>query len=207
MLASGDTDSVVIVWHFQDTEAAPDLFGEEFGEAPGGEGEAPSENWSVFKILRGHLQDVTSLDFSPCGTFLVSCSTDNTAIVFDVNKGTKVKMLSDHKGWVNGVVWDPLNKFIGTLASDRCVVAVDPFRRCFERLILSGFFACLTQRATRPFARRPSANWLWAPATPRPAPNPRSGRFDSSTTTRSPPFTGDSLSAPTASCSSCHRGS
>lgn len=51
--------------------------------------------------------------------FQVSCSTDNSAIVFDVNKGTKLKMLSDHKGWVNSVAWDPMNQFIASIASDR----------------------------------------------------------------------------------------
>ena len=33
--------------------------------------------------------------------------------------GTKLKMLDDHKGWVNGVCWDPLNQFIATISSDR----------------------------------------------------------------------------------------
>lgn len=28
-------------------------------------------------------------------------------------------MLDDHKGWVNGVAWDPLAKFIATISSDR----------------------------------------------------------------------------------------
>ena len=28
-------------------------------------------------------------------------------------------MLDDHKGWVNGVCWDPLNQFIATISSDR----------------------------------------------------------------------------------------
>ena len=28
-------------------------------------------------------------------------------------------MLDDHKGWVNGVAWDPLNKFVATISSDR----------------------------------------------------------------------------------------
>ena len=33
--------------------------------------------------------------------------------------GAKLKMLDDHKGWVNGVCWDPLNQFIATISSDR----------------------------------------------------------------------------------------
>ena len=44
--------------------------------------------------------------------------------------GTKMKILSDHKGWVNGVAWSRLDPFsdvkngkgsLATLASDRCM--------------------------------------------------------------------------------------
>ena len=31
----------------------------------------------------------------------------------------QVAMLSGYNGWVNGVAWDPLNKFICSIASDR----------------------------------------------------------------------------------------
>ena len=118
LLASGDLDSVIIVWHYVDSgEAVPDIFGES-GEGDGSPS-APSESWSQLRALRGHLQDVTSLEFSTCNSYLVSCSMDSTAIVFDVKKGTKVKILGDHKGWVQGIAWDPLSKFILTIASDR----------------------------------------------------------------------------------------
>ena len=36
-------------------------------------------------------------------------------------QGDKVKILSDHHGWVNGVAWDPKTKHVATLASDRCL--------------------------------------------------------------------------------------
>ena len=78
-----------------------------------------TENWTSLSTLRGHLQDVIGLSWSPCSQFVISCSTDSTAIVFDVKKGSKLKMLDDHKGWVNGVAWDPLNKFVATISSDR----------------------------------------------------------------------------------------
>lgn len=57
--------------------------------------------------------------WSPCSVFLLSCSTDNTAIVFDTQKDKKVKILSEHKGWVNGVAWDPKDQYLATIASDR----------------------------------------------------------------------------------------
>jgi len=113
LLASGDTDSTIYIWQYDEKEAAPDIFSEE--EC------IRRENWCVMKCLRGHLQDVVGIAWSPDSNFLFSCSTDGTAIVFDVKKGTKVKILSDHNGWVNGVAWDPLNKHVATIASDRCL--------------------------------------------------------------------------------------
>lgn len=131
ILASGDTDSVIFLWQFQDetSSSRPDIFGD-MDDGPIGEGNSWAESWGVLKILRGHLQDVVGLAWSPCSTLLASCSTDATAIIFDVNKGTKMKILSDHKGWVNGVAWSRLDPFsdvkngkgsLATLASDRCM--------------------------------------------------------------------------------------
>lgn len=116
ILASADTDSAIFLWTFTESEAAPDIFGGQDDE----ESEMTNrENWTVWKTLRGHLQDIVGLSWSPCARFLISCSTDSTAIVFDVNKGAKVKMLDDHKGWVNGVAWDPQDKYVASIASDR----------------------------------------------------------------------------------------
>ena len=120
VLASADTDSAIYLWGYSDTESAPDIFGENNDAADNdNEQEVNQENWTVLTSLRGHLQDVIGLAWSPCSQYLVSCSTDNTAIVFDAKKGCKIMMLDDHKGWVNGVAWDPLNKFISTISSDR----------------------------------------------------------------------------------------
>lgn len=33
--------------------------------------------------------------------------------------GRYIAMLDDHKGFVQGVAWDPLNKYTATLSSDR----------------------------------------------------------------------------------------
>ena len=108
-------DSTIYIWQFDEKEAPPDIFAEE--EC------IRKENWTMFKCLRGHLQDVIGLTWSPDANHLISCSTDSTAIVFDVKKGTKLKILSDHNGWVNGVAWDPLNKYVMTIASDRSLRA------------------------------------------------------------------------------------
>ena len=103
-----------MIWTYSEKETAPDLFGDERND-----GEVNRENWVHHKTLRGHIQDVVGLEFSPCGQYIATCATDQNAMVFDVAKGTKLRAFDEHKSWVNGVVWDPLNKFIATIASDR----------------------------------------------------------------------------------------
>jgi WD40 repeat protein len=124
------SDGAVLLWHYSPSSAAPDIFGGDGGEAGSSEKaeeeeEEASENWVLLRALRGHLQDVIGIDFAPCSNFLISCSIDNTAIVFDVNKGTKLKMLSEHKGWVNGVSWDPRQLLIASIASDRWDIRIN----------------------------------------------------------------------------------
>ena len=97
LLASGDTDSAVFLWHYnKDAEAAaPDIFAED------GDPSENVENWTLHKILRGHLQDVVGLCWSPDSAFLASCSTDSTAVIFDVKKATKVKETEDTSKFLN----------------------------------------------------------------------------------------------------------
>jgi len=144
ILASGDTDSAIFLWHFQeDSLARPDLFGDG-NDGQNNESIKWAESWSVLKILRGHLQDVVGLAWSSCGSQLASCSTDATTIVFDINKGTKLKILSDHKGWVNGVAWakqDPFSDIasngrgnLASLASDRCLRVYNAGTKNFKNI-------------------------------------------------------------------------
>ena len=48
------------------------------------------ENWSLVKLLRGHLEDVYDLCWSPDSSYLISGSVDNSAIVWDVQKGEQI---------------------------------------------------------------------------------------------------------------------
>ena len=65
------------------------------------------------------MEDVYDLCWSPDSSQIVSGSVDNTAILWDVAKGKTLAVLSEHKGFVQGVTWDPKNQFIATLCSDR----------------------------------------------------------------------------------------
>lgn len=77
------------------------------------------EQWISYKVLKGHLEDVYDISWSPDSNMLVSGSVDNTAILWDVQQGRSVSILSDHKGFVQGVSWDPCNQYISTISTDR----------------------------------------------------------------------------------------
>lgn len=107
ILASGGDDSFIILWELDSTVM----------EGLCSEGDR--EGWKVVKILRGHMEDVHDICWSQDGTKLLSGSIDNTAVLWDVKKGLKLFTLTDHKGFVQGVAFDPLSHYITTLSSDR----------------------------------------------------------------------------------------
>lgn len=60
------------------------------GNLTGSSESSPSknkENWSLVKLLRGHLEDIYDLCWSPDSSGIISGSIDNSAIVWDVQKG------------------------------------------------------------------------------------------------------------------------
>ena len=83
LLASGDDESVIIVWHLKPGDpVGGGLFDDDHDN---------KENWVVYKMIRSHLDDVYDLSWSGCGQFLLSGSVDNAAIITNVHKNNKVK--------------------------------------------------------------------------------------------------------------------
>ncbi|CAH1154758.1 unnamed protein product [Phaedon cochleariae] len=107
-LASADDDANIIVWQLK-TDNIPLLEGES----------EDKEIWIVYKILRGHKEDVYDMCWSVDNKKLLSGSVDNTAILWDLVKGKMDHILSDHKGFVQGVAWDPKGQFLATISTDR----------------------------------------------------------------------------------------
>ncbi|KAI6657402.1 hypothetical protein LOD99_150 [Oopsacas minuta] len=103
-LASGGDDGWIIIWNVTSDE---DILGES------------EEKMSVHKVLRGHLEDVSDLSWSLDGCRLVSGSVDNTAILWDVERGQALFRVREHKHYVQGVAFDPIKQYIATLSSDR----------------------------------------------------------------------------------------
>lgn len=77
------------------------------------------ENWFSFKTFRGHLEDILDLSWSKDGSIIISGSIDNSVIVWDVATGNKLSILKEPKGFVQGVVCDPLGETYACLATDR----------------------------------------------------------------------------------------
>lgn len=73
--------------------------------------------------MRGHIEDIYDISWSPDSNCLISGSVDNTAILWDIQKGRKT-ILSDHKGFVQGVSWDPCNQYVCTISTDRYVIHI-----------------------------------------------------------------------------------
>ncbi|XP_058125233.1 chromatin assembly factor 1 subunit B [Anopheles ziemanni] len=111
LLASADDESVIFIWKQKgETEIVNILDTVD---------EQDKETWLTLKILRGHMEDVYDLSWSANSLFLASGSVDNTAIVWDVMRGKSQAILHDHKGFVQGVAWDPKDKYLATLSTDR----------------------------------------------------------------------------------------
>lgn len=111
-LASADDESAIIIWKQKTDQDAPEL--------PLGDSDiVTKEQWLGIRVLRGHMEDVYDLSWSPDSLNLISGSVDNSAILWDVHKGRNLGLLKEHKGFVQGVAWDPQNQYVATLSSDR----------------------------------------------------------------------------------------
>lgn len=120
LLASGDDESVILIWRLKADSEVRNICDAAPGSSGASEDSPPDkETWLTLKILRGHMNDVYDLSWSPSSTHLVSASVDNTAMVWDVQTGKSTNILQDSQGFVQGVAWDPKNRFLATLSSDR----------------------------------------------------------------------------------------
>lgn len=65
--------------------------------------------WTVYgqcenvMVMKGHTGAIMELCFSPDGSHLYTCATDNTVAVWDVPTGTRIKKLKGHASFVNSV--------------------------------------------------------------------------------------------------------
>ncbi|XP_059055500.1 chromatin assembly factor 1 subunit B [Achroia grisella] len=112
LLASGDDESIIFIWK-QKTDKEPSIQNLEQPE------EQYKESWVIHKTLRGHMEDVLDITWSMNSSCLASGSVDNKLLVWDVARGRYSAILTDHKGFVQGVSWDPKGQFIASASTDR----------------------------------------------------------------------------------------
>lgn len=71
-------------------------------------------------LFTGHTADVYDVAWSPHSTHLVTGSIDHTMIVWGVRDGCHpLQVVRDHRHYVQGVAWDPLDRVIVSQSSDR----------------------------------------------------------------------------------------
>lgn len=110
ILASAGDESCIFLWKENEIKNQKTLDMDE---------DENKENWFSFKTFRGHLEDILDLSWSKDGTQIISGSIDNSVIVWDVNTGNKLCILKEPKGFVQGVVYDPLGLHYCCLSTDR----------------------------------------------------------------------------------------
>lgn len=67
------------------------------------------------------MEDILDLAWSRDSSTLISGSIDNSVIVWNVSTGAKIAILKEPKGFVQGVVFDPLGATYSVLSTDRCL--------------------------------------------------------------------------------------
>jgi len=112
-LATCDDESFIYIWRQKpDSEQVNILDRDTISDND-------KEIWLTLKVLRGHMEDIYDLSWSADSQFLLSGSVDNTAMTWNIATGKSTGIIREHKGFVQGVAWDPLNKYLATLATDR----------------------------------------------------------------------------------------
>jgi chromatin assembly factor 1 subunit B len=88
-----------------------------------------ADTWKRTSLLRGHTDDVMDLDWSADGTAILSGSIDNKAIVWEVSdkrRGQMLTQFANHKHFVQGVAWDPVQQYVATQRRARSFTAPRP---------------------------------------------------------------------------------
>lgn len=126
LLASADDDSLIIIWKLDKNGNSSKMNVNNSKESNILDEAISIESWKVYKILRGHSQDVADISWRTDGQYLVSGSIDNNIIIWNVPTGKKHhQMTEEHHSFVQGVTWDPLNHYIASLSADRKLILFD----------------------------------------------------------------------------------
>lgn len=80
-----------------------------------------SSDWKHCDQFLGHNSFVRSVNFSTCGSKVISCSADKTAIVWRISDQTATQQFRDHEGWIYEGIFIPNTEFMATCGTDNTV--------------------------------------------------------------------------------------
>lgn len=110
----------IVIWDWQSGTAGNEL-----------------QECTIVEQLSGHSGKVLDLTFSPDGNYLLSTSSDGTAILWDVKSWEKIRTLGGHEGDVVSAAFSPDNKFIVTGGADKTMRIWDTnFKDTVEQVCL-----------------------------------------------------------------------
>lgn len=118
-LASGDDEGTMYIWTLNTSnEKQQNVSNNEMDTSLVNE-----EDWVLkTRYNRWQLDDISDLSWSPNGLILAG-SVNNKIGLYDFVKEKDVNfpsyMQSEHKSFVQGVAWDPQNRYFATLSADR----------------------------------------------------------------------------------------
>jgi WD40 repeat protein len=89
------------------------------------------------QYLQGHQDSTYGVAFSPNSSYLLSSSSDGTALLWDLNASEHVGSFRGHQLTVRSVCWSPDGKYVATASNDQTAV-IWSLNRFTRRQVLSG---------------------------------------------------------------------
>lgn len=132
-LASCSDDGFICIWELQkqssndgskkETKEKDDKENGKSAAAGDNEKEEEKEEeiWTVYKSIKAPARDVCDIAWSACSRFIVGGTSENTSFVGSARSGSVLSVAREHSNSIQGVSWDPLNKYVVTQSSDQTV--------------------------------------------------------------------------------------
>lgn len=119
LLASAGDDGNVLFW--VQSDHTRHAFGDSHFSGDDGAQQHDKETWRVRLMTRATPLELYDVAWSPTGELLAAGGTDFAVRLINVADGAVLREISEHQHYVQGVAWDPRQKYLATQSSDRSV--------------------------------------------------------------------------------------